>query len=104
MMLDYSDLPLRFVGYLGFSVALGSFVLAVYYAARHFAGTIAVQGWATLVLMLTFFSGLILMSLGIIGIYLVRILRSVNAPTRYVVRERIGGESEGASERPGDES
>jgi hypothetical protein len=54
--------------------------------------------------MLTFFSGLILMSLGIIGIYLVRILRSVNAPTRYVVRERIGGESEGASERPGDES
>lgn len=90
MVLDYSDLPLRVAGYVGFAVASGSFVLSIYYFLRALRGTIAVQGWATLVLLLTFLCGLILMTLGIIGIYLVRILRSVNAPTRFVVRERVG--------------
>lgn len=89
MVLDYSDLPLRSVGYLGFLVSLASFLLSSYYAIRYLTGSITVAGWATLVLLLTFFSGLILMTLGIIGLYLVRILRSINAPTRYAIRERI---------------
>ena len=89
MILDYSDLPLRLVGYLGFLVALGSFGLGIYYFSRALFGGFSVQGWATIVLLICFFSGLILMSLGVIGVYLMRVLRSVNVGQLYDVKEVI---------------
>jgi len=86
MVLDYSDIPLRIVGYLGFFVSLASFALGTYYLIRYALGLVGVTGWITLVLLLCLFSGLILMSIGIIGVYLVRILRSINVTQMYVVR------------------
>ncbi len=89
MVLDYSDLPLRLVGYLGGVVALASFTLGGIYLFRYALGLIAVPGWVTVVLLLCFFSGLVLTSLGIIGVYLMRVLRSVNVGSTYDVRQRI---------------
>ena len=87
MILDYSDIPLRMVGYAGFFVAMASFGLGLYFLWAYLSGAVKVAGWTSLVLLLSFFSGLILMSLGIIGIYLVRILRAVSASSVRRVRE-----------------
>lgn len=87
MVLDYSDLPLRLVGYLGLIVATISFGLGAYYLTRALGGGVGVEGWATIVLLICFFSGLILMSLGIIGVYLMRVLRSINVVRSYDVRD-----------------
>lgn len=86
MILDYSDIPLRMVGYIGFFLALGSFGVGGYYFFRYAQGSISVTGWTTLVLLICLFSGLLLMSVGIIGVYLVRILRSINMSQMWVVR------------------
>jgi len=86
MVLDYSDFPLRMVGYLGFWLALGSFGLGSFYFVRYAQGMIMLTGWTTLVLLICLLSGLLLMSMGVIGVYLVRILRSINTMQMFLVR------------------
>lgn len=87
MVIDYSDLPLRFVGWVGFLASLTSLGLGAYYLALYVTGRIGVSGFITQVLLLVFFSGLILMSLGIIGSYLIRILQAANTREMYIVRQ-----------------
>jgi dolichol-phosphate mannosyltransferase/undecaprenyl-phosphate 4-deoxy-4-formamido-L-arabinose transferase len=53
-------------------------------------GGIGVPGWTTVVVLVCFFSGIILLSMGIFGEYMVRILREVRGAPRYVERERLG--------------
>lgn len=80
--------PLRFVSLAGIVVALLSVVLAAYYLARALFGTLA-EGFPTIVLLVIFFGGATLASVGLLGEYVVRIVTEVTAPPRYVVRERI---------------
>ena len=90
MLMDYSDLPLRAVGVLGVALALGGFALGAGYLTAYALGSISVSGFTTLVVLVTFLSGAILMSLGIIGSYLVRVLRQGNDPSLAIVRQRKG--------------
>jgi dolichol-phosphate mannosyltransferase/undecaprenyl-phosphate 4-deoxy-4-formamido-L-arabinose transferase len=49
-----------------------------------------VAGWTTVIILLSFSSGLILLSLGIIGEYLVRVLQEVRQSPLFIERERVG--------------
>ena len=86
---NVSMLPLRAVSFLGMGICAISVVLVAVYLYRYFTGQIGVAGWTTVVILISFFSGVILLSLGVIGEYLVRILRDVRGAPRYVERERI---------------
>lgn len=86
MVIDYSDWPLRAVGGSGFLLSLGSFALGTFYLYRYATGAITVGGFTTLVLLLTFLSGFVLTGIGIIGSYLVRILRRGGPGSRVAVR------------------
>ncbi|QQR88954.1 MAG: glycosyltransferase family 2 protein [Myxococcales bacterium] len=86
MVIDYSDLPLRFVGWVGFLSWISSIGLALNYLRLYLLNRIGVSGFMTQVLLLLFFSGVILMTLGIIGSYLIRILRASNQMEMYIVR------------------
>jgi glycosyltransferase involved in cell wall biosynthesis len=94
-VLNYSTLPLKLVSVVGIVAFLFSFFLGLYYLGLYFitGSTVEVQGWTTLVLLITFFGGLILLSLGLIGEYLIRIIREVNHSPRYVIRERLENNS-----------
>ncbi len=83
-------LPLRLVSVLGLLMCVLSMILVVFYLTRYFMGAIQVAGWATVVLLLTFFSGVTLLSLGVFGEYLVRVLREVRQRPMYIVRETTG--------------
>lgn len=87
MILDYSDLPLRLVGMLGLLSALASFGTGLWFLGKYLLGGIGVSGFTTLVLLLTFLFGLVFMSLGVMGAYLVRLLRQGAEPTEASVRE-----------------
>lgn len=86
MMTGYSLVPLKLVTYLGlvsFLIGLSMFVVVLVQYAL--AGP-DVVGWASLAAMTASFSGVIMLSLGIIGEYLGRLhFRSMQRPT-YVVR------------------
>jgi hypothetical protein len=49
---------------------------------------ITVPGWMTLVLLVLFFSGSIMFSLGIIGEYLLRIVQEVRWRPQYLIRDK----------------
>jgi dolichol-phosphate mannosyltransferase/undecaprenyl-phosphate 4-deoxy-4-formamido-L-arabinose transferase len=83
-------MPLRVVSGLGLATCALSAGLICFYLYRYFTGRIGVAGWATVVLLLTFFSGVILLSLGVFGEYMVRVLREVRQRPMYVVRDSAG--------------
>ena len=85
--LSYSSLPLRMTSWLGFSSAGLSVLVGLYFLAKYLAGGTSVSGFTTIVLLVSFFSGAILMTLGIVGEYLVRIIRAAEMKPLYVVSE-----------------
>jgi len=87
-ILSNSSLPLQVVSYLGFGSAFLSMVLTVYYLAKYFIGGVSVPGWTTVVLLLLFFFGAVMFSFGVVGEYLIRILRETKAPPRRIVRRK----------------
>lgn len=87
---NVSMLPLRALSYSGIAACILSLFLVANFAYRYIMGYIGVAGWTTVVILISFFSGTILLSLGIIGEYMVRILREVRGAPAFVERERIG--------------
>ncbi len=87
-ILYYTAIPLRTVSYLGIMSAFLSVTLSCYYFIRYLLGKISVPGWTTVVLLLLFFSGMVMFSLGIIGEYLLRIIQEVRGNPQYLIREK----------------
>jgi dolichol-phosphate mannosyltransferase/undecaprenyl-phosphate 4-deoxy-4-formamido-L-arabinose transferase len=85
-----STAPLRLVTTIGLLCAMISAVLGVVYLSRYLTGAIQVAGFATLTLLIVFFGGATLFSIGLLGEYAARIVRETTAPPRYVVRDRAG--------------
>jgi len=84
-------LPLRVVSVSGmaFSGLAFLFAIVILIAALFRHSPIPVQGWASLALLITFFSGLILASIGIVGEYLWRVFDEVKKKPRYLIAEEI---------------
>jgi len=91
--------PLRFVAFLGFFVSVFSalFTLVILTASLTVGSPVPVRGWASTALLITFFSGLNLITLGMLGEYLCRVYEEVKQKPAYFVAETI--ESEGLHER-----
>jgi polyisoprenyl-phosphate glycosyltransferase len=87
---SFSTVPLRVWTYLGGLVAALALVAAVYFVIATLVHGPDVPGYASLIVSVTFFSGVQLMSLGIIGEYVGRIFAEVKRRPLYVVAERLG--------------
>ena len=92
---NVSMLPLRAVAALGMGICLLSAILVVVFLVRYVQGQVGVAGWTTVVILISFFAGVTLLSLGVIGEYLVRVLREVRGTPPYIEREWIGSEGGG---------
>lgn len=89
-LIGVSLLPLRLISGLGIFTAGLSGLMLLTTLVRYFTTGFGVPGWATLVILVTFFSGMILLSLGVIGEYLVRVLRELQYTDVVPVRRSIG--------------
>ncbi|MBY0296758.1 MAG: glycosyltransferase family 2 protein [Methylobacterium sp.] len=87
---SFSTVPLRVWTYLGGAIAALAFAAALYFVAEYMLRGPVVPGYASLIVSVMFFSGIQLMSLGIIGEYIGRIFAEVKRRPLYVVAERIG--------------
>ena len=85
-------LPLRVMSAIGFLFSGFAFLFAivVFIASVTSGSPIPVRGWASLSLLITFFSGLILGSLGLLGEYIWRIYEEVQKKPLYLVAESDG--------------
>jgi glycosyltransferase involved in cell wall biosynthesis len=99
----FSTAPLRVWTYLGFVISFLSIATALYFAIRTLLFGTDLPGFPSLIVSVMFFSGIQLMSLGIIGEYVGRIFAEVKRRPLYVVAERIGGAAEVSSSLVRDE-
>jgi glycosyltransferase involved in cell wall biosynthesis len=85
-----STVPLRIWSYLGAVVALGALAYAIFIIVRTLTSGIEVPGYASMMVAVLFLGGLQLLSLGVLGEYVGRILIETKGRPLYVIRERIG--------------
>jgi glycosyltransferase involved in cell wall biosynthesis len=86
----FTNAPLRLWSALGIVIALLAILFGFYIVIDHFLYGNDVPGWATLVTGMTFFSGVQLLSVGILGEYVGRIFDEVKQRPVYVVGSEAG--------------
>ena len=89
--INFSYIPIRFISAVGFITALLSFSYGIYVMFLWCFASVPVRGFASLIALLTFLLGLIMIMLGIIGEYLWRILDETRKRPSYVVDQVIEG-------------
>jgi glycosyltransferase involved in cell wall biosynthesis len=90
-----STMPLRIWSYVGVVVALFTLLYAVYVVVKTILWGSDVAGYPSLIVAILFFGSVQLISLGVLGEYVGRILIETKRRPLYVVRKRIGlGEAE----------
>lgn len=85
-----STVPLRIWSYIGVVVAFLAFLYALYIIISTLITGVDAPGYASLMTAVLFFGGLQLISLGVLGEYVGRILVETKQRPLYVVRQRIG--------------
>ena len=90
----FSTVPLRIWTYIGFLISFLAIATAVYFMIRTLLFGTDLPGFPSLIVSIMFFSGIQLMSLGIVGEYVGRIFAEVKRRPLYVVAERVGGAAE----------
>lgn len=86
----FTTWPLRLVSLIGVSVSFLSFLYGVFIILKYAAYGDPVQGWASLITVVLFFSGINLLSIGILGEYIGRIFGEVKNRPLYLVRNQLG--------------
>lgn len=82
-----STKPLRIITVFGFAVAAISFIGILWSVIMRILNN-TVAGWASIVSIICFFSGIQLLSLGVIGEYIGKIYLETKARPRYIVEKR----------------
>lgn len=85
MLLSSGTKPLRFITLLGACSIIVALLLTIYALWMKIQRAVPVQGWASLVIVSSFFSGSILLALGIIAEYLAVSLNIVMGRPLYVI-------------------
>lgn len=86
-IIEFSTKPLAFSAVAGILSLAVSFVLIILIAVRRLVFGDPVQGWASLVCFITFFSGLQLFCTGISGLYISKIYTEVKQRPIYIIKE-----------------
>ena len=97
----FTNFPLRLWSAVGAVIAVCSLAGGVWIIVEHYTGGAEkVPGWATLAVSAMFFSGVQLLSIGILGEYVGRIFDEVKQRPVYLVRHDSGEGADWYSERP----
>ncbi len=89
-ILSFSTAPLRLTLAAGFAIAGLAFAAGIAAIIAKLSGAFTAPGWASLIVVLSFFSGVQLIVLGTIGLYVGRIYAQGKGRPLYLVDEAIG--------------
>jgi glycosyltransferase involved in cell wall biosynthesis len=91
-VVGFSRYPLHLISVVGISVSGLSFLLAVVYLGLKLAGFPFPIGNPTIVIVVAFFSGIQLLSLGVMGEYVGRIYDETRERPKFIIESRYGFE------------
>ncbi len=89
-LVSFTTVPLKVWTYVGMAIAAFAMLNALYYILEVLIWGISVPGFATLIVSVTFFAGVQLISLGVLGEYIGRVFAEVKGRPLYLVQERLG--------------
>jgi polyisoprenyl-phosphate glycosyltransferase len=89
-LVGFSDVPLKAALWLGAIVSCGAILFGLYAAILAFFDPTLVRGWASLVVLTSFFAGMNLLTTGIVGLYVGRIHNEAKQRPLYVVGREVG--------------
>jgi dolichol-phosphate mannosyltransferase len=87
VIIAFSDRPLKVAINLGIFISLISFLFLIWFVLKWFFVGVTVNGWFSLIFFTLFLGGIILIVLGIIGVYIGRIYTEVKKRPLYVIDE-----------------
>jgi glycosyltransferase involved in cell wall biosynthesis len=81
----YSDKPLKLTIKLGFTISLISVFYAAYNLSVYLLGFVKLSGYTSIIISIWFLSGLIIFTLGILGLYVSKIFEGIKARPLYII-------------------
>jgi len=85
---SFSSKPLLLVFYTGCLFSMGSALFILYLITNHFLYGDTLTGWASLVAFQFFIGGIIIFSLGVVGIYIAKIYSEVKQRPTSIIKQR----------------
>jgi polyisoprenyl-phosphate glycosyltransferase len=92
LVTGFSVFPLRVASFVGVITSLWGFVLGMYFIIEYFINSSSPEGWTSMIVVILFLGGIILMSLGVVGEYLGRIYLSINKKKSYTIKKVLNYE------------
>ncbi len=86
-VISYSDKPLRMTVSIGFGISGLSLLSAFYLVIRHFFWDISVIGWTSLIVAISFMTGVLMATIGIVALYIGRIFEETKHRPLFVISE-----------------
>jgi len=90
VIIAHSNKPLKLAITLGVFIALIGFALAMFYLFRYFNSGITIQGYTSIIVSIWFLSGIIIMVIGVTGIYIGKVFDTVKARPLYIIDQKLG--------------
>ena len=90
MLVSNSNLPLRLIVAVGSLLSLFSILMAAIIAINYFFVEAAPIGWTSVIVVILLSTGFLLMSTGIVGLYVGRIFDVTKQRPLYIVSDRAG--------------
>jgi glycosyltransferase involved in cell wall biosynthesis len=87
ILFNYSSYPLRLTAVFGIAISVFSFFIGGFYFIRAIMKENIVPGWTSIIVLLAFFNGVLILILSMIGEYLVRLLNQTSASESYYIKE-----------------
>ncbi len=93
VVLSFSNKPLRIIIGLGFVVSLGAILYALTIFWRAIFGGIDVPGWSSVIISVWLLSGVHMIVIGIVGVYVGKIFDTAKKRQIYIIKDAINIES-----------
>jgi dolichol-phosphate mannosyltransferase len=86
-ILAYSNKPLYYIVAFGFILSLAAFLFSIIVIIRYLTGAITVMGYTSLILSIWILGGLLMMFLGIVGLYIGKMFEGIKNRPIYIITE-----------------
>ncbi len=88
-MIAFSDKPLRITAWSGLCISILAVLVTLFYLCLALSGSIKVMGYASLILSIWFNTGIMLMTIGMVGIYVGKTFSQTKRRPTFIVADAL---------------
>lgn len=89
ILISNTNKPLRIMVWMGFVMSLFSMLMAFYNVVAYFVGINYIRGYTTTIFSIWFVGGLLMIQMGVMGIYLGKVFDQVKGRPLYLVMDEV---------------